>query len=83
MSGVFTITRRWTVLTKLWHYAFKCPTFWRRKPAFECPSCLAKYRCYWDGNDIGGRINICKKCAYGYKRLGGWNETGPSEKDKT
>ena len=49
---------------KLMHYLFECPTFWRRKPAFQCPVCNATYRCYWDGNDVGGKINVCKKCTH-------------------
>ena len=40
------------MLGKLIHYLFKCPTFWSIKPAFVCPGCGKKYRCYWDGNDI-------------------------------
>ena len=53
-----------TLFKKLIHYLFKCPTFWRFKPAFECPECGRKYRCYWDGNDISGHgINICNPCA--------------------
>lgn len=75
MGMVMTITRRWTVLSKLKHYLFDCPTFWRRKPAFQCPHCGKKYRCYWDGNDCGGKINVCHACAAEYERLGAWNET--------
>ena len=49
---------------QFWHKIFSCPTFWQLKPAFTCPSCLKKYRCYWDGNDIEGiGINICDNCA--------------------
>lgn len=48
----------------LFHKLFKCPTFWRIKPAFKCPECGKTYRCYWDGNDIKERgINICNACA--------------------
>lgn len=75
MGMVMTITRHWTVLSKLKHYLFECPTFWRRKPAFQCPHCGKKYRCYWDGNDCGGKINVCHECAEKYERLGAWNET--------
>jgi hypothetical protein len=74
MGMVCTITRKWSFLGKLKHYLFECPTFWQLKPAFKCPHCGATYRCYWDGNDIGGKINICNKCAEEYTRLGDWNE---------
>ena len=30
MSGVLEITRKFTLLGKLRHYLFECPTFWRR-----------------------------------------------------
>lgn len=57
-----------TTFKKIRHYLFNCPTFWRLKPAFECPKCGRKYRCYWDGNDILGHgINICNSCA---KKIG-------------
>lgn len=75
MGMVMTITRQWTVFSKLKHYLFDCPTFWRRKPAFQCPHCGKEYRCYWDGNDCGGKINVCHACAADYERLGAWNET--------
>ena len=55
-------TKRRTKWQKLKHYLFKCPTFWRIKPAFECPICGKKYRCYWDGNDTDKGINICNDC---------------------
>ena len=74
MSGVLEITRKFTLLGKMRHYMFECPTFWRLKPAFKCPVCDAKYRCYWDGNDVGGKINVCKKCTYGYDTQGGWEK---------
>jgi len=49
---------------KLKHKLFNCPTFWRLKPSYQCPKCLKKYRCYWDGNDIEGvGIHYCDKCA--------------------
>jgi hypothetical protein len=66
MSEVLEITRKFTLLGKMRHYLFECPTFWRRKPAFQCPVCEATYRCYWDGNDVGGKINVCKKCTHAY-----------------
>jgi hypothetical protein len=50
-------------LGKLWHYLFKCPTFWRLRPFFHCPVCGQGYRCYWDGNDVNGKINVCNRCA--------------------
>lgn len=50
--------RRWR------HKLFSCPTFWKSKPAFTCPKCGKKCRCYWDGNDVEGYgINYCDKCA--------------------
>ena len=51
-------------LKKVYHKLFKCPTFWRLKPSFECPECGKKYHCYWDGNDVDGvGIDYCNKCA--------------------
>ena len=50
------------IYKKVYHYLFKCPTFWKIKPAFKCPLCRKKYRCYWDGNDDFGIINICDEC---------------------
>ena len=44
-------------------------------PAFQCPHCGKEYRCYWDGNDVGGKINVCHRCAKEYKQLGAWNKT--------
>lgn len=55
-----------TTIKKLLHYLFHCPTFWRIKPAFTCPDCGAKYRCYWDGCDAGGKINLCMRCGEKY-----------------
>ena len=53
-----------TFFKKLSHKLFGCPTFWSIKPAFKCPICGKKYRCYWDGNDIDGHgIDICNECA--------------------
>jgi hypothetical protein len=51
------------VIKKILHYLFHCPTFWRVKPAFVCPCCQATYRCYWDGHDVNGKINVCSACA--------------------
>jgi len=51
-----------TRIKRWWHYLFRCPTFWRVKPAFKCPKCGATYRCYWDGHDAHGYINLCGKC---------------------
>lgn len=62
---VVEISRKFTILGKLKHYLFDCPTFWRIKPAFKCPECGGRYRCYWDGNDVGGKINLCHKCVDG------------------
>jgi len=45
------------------HKLFYCPTFWSREPAFKCPDCGKTYKCYWDGNDVGGKINLCDSCA--------------------
>jgi len=48
----------------IYHKFFKCPTFWRIKPAFTCPRCGGKYRCYWDGNDVEGHgKDFCDTCA--------------------
>ena len=71
---VMTITKRCTVLGKLRHYLFLCPTFWSVKPAFKCPECGKGYRCYWDGNDVGGKINICHACSAKYEASGAWPE---------
>ena len=61
ISGEKSFVGRWK------HKLFKCPTFWRWKRAFECPECGKKYRCYWDGNDAGGMIDLCDKCAEEYE----------------
>jgi hypothetical protein len=50
-------------IKKMLHYLFHCPTFWRVKPAFVCPCCQATYRCYFDGHDVNGKINVCSACA--------------------
>jgi len=61
--GVLSIRRKG--LLKRWlHKIFSCPTFWRIKPAFTCPGCGKKYRCYWDGNDVAHHgVDYCCKCA--------------------
>lgn len=51
---------------KIWHKIFRCPTFWSWRPSFKCPDCGKKYRCYWDGSDAGGKINLCANCAGQY-----------------
>lgn len=67
MGFVMTISPKWSLAKKIKHYLFECPTFWQIKPAFTCPDCGATYRCYWDGNDAGGKINLCNKCAAKYE----------------
>lgn len=48
----------------IFHYLFRCPTFWRFRKTFKCPDCNRGYRCYWDGNDCKcGKIHLCNKCA--------------------
>ncbi len=47
---------------RVYHKLFNCPTFWRIKPAFKCPGCGKKYRCYWEGNDTQFGINYCDSC---------------------
>lgn len=62
--GVVVSIRRKPLLKRIYHKLFECPTFWRWKPAFECPRCGKKYRCYWDGNDVSGHgIDYCDGCA--------------------
>ncbi len=68
MGCVVTLTKTWTLFSKIKHYLFHCPTFWRIKPAFTCPICGHRYRCYWDGNDCGGKIDVCKKCTTHYEK---------------
>jgi len=60
--------------TTIWHKLFKCPTFWRLRPSFHCPICGNGYRCYWDGNDCGGKIDVCNECAATMKKE---KDTGP------
>ena len=56
------------------HLLFSCPTFWRIKPAFQCPICGATYRCCWDGYDVGEKINVCYTCAERYEKTGSFWE---------
>jgi len=63
MEFVINIKDKRTKLGKLKHKLFDCPTFWNLKPSFQCPICGHKYRCYWDGNDCFGLIDVCNKCA--------------------
>jgi len=64
-SAFIVISIRKMAFIKRWrHKIFKCPTFWDKEPAFTCPGCGKKYRCYWDGNDVTGHgIDYCNKCA--------------------
>lgn len=57
---------------KRWkHKLFSCPTFWKLKPAFTCPICGREYRCYWDGHDEFGKVNVCTPCyEKGTKKIG-------------
>jgi len=51
------------MIKKLFHYLFKCPTFWHYNSWFTCPECGSKYPCYWDGHDCEcGTIHLCSKC---------------------
>ena len=54
--------KRESIFYRIYHYLFKCPTFWRRKSTFKCPICGKKYRYYWNGNDNHGFIDICSSC---------------------
>lgn len=47
---------------RLRHLLFECPSFWQWRRAFSCPLCGKKYRCYWDGGDANGHINLCREC---------------------
>jgi hypothetical protein len=65
---IVTMTSRYNTWWKRWrHYLFDCPTFWLWKPRFTCPDCGANYRCYWDGNDVGGKVDVCNECASKYE----------------
>lgn len=55
-SKINAFIKRWR------HLLFNCPTFWRLKPAYTCPCCGKKYRCYWDGNDTSHGIDYCHEC---------------------
>ena len=67
---IVTIYNKRPFLKRIKHYLFECPTFWELKPRFKCPVCGKKYRCYWDGNDIGGKIDVCCKCAHKLEESG-------------
>ncbi len=57
-------------MKKIFHYLFKCPTFWEFKPHYQCPECGKRYRCYWDGHDcVCGMISLCKDCANSSKHM--------------
>ncbi len=57
-----------SIFQTTYHKIFKCPTFWKIKPAFKCPKCSATYRCYWDGNDVEGHgTDLCNTCAVKYE----------------
>ncbi len=48
----------------MFHKLFHCPTFWRWKAWYHCPSCGKGLRCYFDGNDVAGDgTNYCDACA--------------------
>ena len=50
-------------LKNIFHYLFKCSSFWELRPRFICPECKHKYRCYYDGNDCKcGKIHLCDGC---------------------
>jgi len=64
MMGIIVSIKAKPFVKRVIHKLFHCPTFWRLKPAFSCPKCDKKYRCYWDGNDVTGHgIDYCNKCA--------------------
>ena len=71
---IVEISNKMTVFKKIIHYLFKCPSFWSVKPQFKCPVCSDTYRCYWDGSDIGGLINVCNKCADNYVNNGSFDK---------
>ena len=60
--GVVVAIKKKSLLKRIYHKLFECPTFWSLKPRFKCPGCGKKYRCYWDGNDTKEGINFCNKC---------------------
>lgn len=58
-------------LKRLFHYLFKCPTFWHHSIWYTCPDCGKRYPCYWDGSDCScGTIHICMKCAVNHAEHG-------------
>lgn len=67
MGATITIVGSKTFWQRWSHKLFHCPTFWRLKAAFKCPECGKTYRCYWDGNDCDGGINLCGRCATKYE----------------
>ena len=60
--GIVISIKRKSFLKRWEHKLFSCPTFWKWKQKFTCPKCGKKYRCYWDGHDEQGWINLCNKC---------------------
>lgn len=61
MSSIWIRSER-SFVQRWLHYLFECPTFWKWERTFTCPDCGKKYRCYWDGNDINGKIHVCNRC---------------------
>jgi len=62
--GIVVGIKKQSLLKRVIHKLFHCPTFWEVTPRFTCPKCKKKYRCYWDGNDVEGYgIDYCDKCA--------------------
>jgi hypothetical protein len=59
--GIMIVVQRRPFIKRWMHKLFDCPTFWK-KPSFVCPICGKKYRCYWDGHDSYGFINVCNTC---------------------
>ena len=56
-------------IKKLFHYLFKCPTFWHPSKWIVCPDCGKKQLCYWDGNDCScGTIDLCAKCGLRHEK---------------
>ena len=48
---------------KIYHYLFKCPTFWHYSKWIICPDCGGRTVCYWNGNDCKCEtIDLCGKC---------------------
>ncbi len=59
-----------TLMFKIKHF-FKCTCKLWEQPAFACPECSKKYRCYYSGNDCScGTINLCNSCAKKHVELG-------------